>query len=25
VILAGYDHFKRLVIFFFASFACSHT
>ena len=25
VTLAGYDHFKRLVIFIFANFACSHT
>ena len=25
VMLAGYDHFKRLVIFVFANFACSHT
>jgi len=25
VMLAGYDHFKRLVIFIFANFACSHT
>jgi hypothetical protein len=24
VMLAGYDHFKRLVIFIFANFACSH-
>jgi hypothetical protein len=25
VMLAGYDHLKRLVIFIFANFACSHT
>ena len=25
VMLAGYDHFKRLVIFIFANFTCSHT
>ena len=25
VMLAGYNHFKRLVIFIFANFACSHT
>jgi hypothetical protein len=25
VMPAGYDHFKRLVIFIFANFACSHT
>jgi hypothetical protein len=25
VMLAGNDHFKRLVIFVFANFACSHT
>ena len=25
VMLSGYDHFKRLVIFIFANFACSHT
>ena len=25
VTLSGYDHFKRLVIFIFANFACSHT
>jgi hypothetical protein len=25
VMLAGYDHFKRLVIFIFANFACRHT
>jgi hypothetical protein len=25
VMLAGNDHFKRLVIFIFANFACSHT
>jgi hypothetical protein len=25
VMLPGYDHFKRLVIFIFANFACSHT
>ena len=25
VMLAGYDHFKRLVIFVFANFACSYT
>ena len=25
VVLAGYDHFKRLVIFIFTNFACSHT
>jgi hypothetical protein len=25
VMLTGYDHFKRLVVFVFANFACSHT
>jgi hypothetical protein len=25
VMLSGYDHLKRLVIFIFANFACSHT
>jgi hypothetical protein len=25
VMLAGYDDFKRLVVFIFANFACSHT
>ena len=25
VMLPGYDHFKRLVIFILANFACSHT
>jgi hypothetical protein len=25
VTLAGYNHFKRLVVFIFANFACSHT
>ena len=25
VMLSGYDHFKRFVIFIFANFACSHT
>ena len=25
VVLAGDDHLKRLVIFIFANFACSHT
>ena len=25
VMLTGNDHFKRLVIFIFANFACSHT
>jgi hypothetical protein len=25
VMLAGNDHFKRLVVFVFANFACSHT
>ena len=25
VMLAGNDYFKRLVIFIFANFACSHT
>jgi hypothetical protein len=25
VTLASYDHFKRLVIFIFTNFACSHT
>jgi hypothetical protein len=25
VMLTGYDHFKRLVVFIFANFACSHT
>jgi hypothetical protein len=25
VMLTGYHHFKRLVIFIFANFACSHT
>ena len=25
VMLSGNDHFKRLVIFIFANFACSHT
>jgi len=25
VMLSGYDHFKRLVIFVFTNFACSHT
>jgi hypothetical protein len=25
VMLSGYDYFKRLVIFIFANFACSHT
>ena len=25
VVLAGDDYFKRLVIFIFANFACSHT
>jgi hypothetical protein len=25
VVLAGNDHLKRLVIFIFANFACSHT
>jgi len=25
VVLTGNDHFKRLVIFIFANFACSHT
>ena len=25
VMLSGYDHFKRLVIFILANFACSHT
>jgi hypothetical protein len=25
VMFSGYDHFKRLVIFIFANFACSHT
>jgi hypothetical protein len=25
VMLAGDDYFKRLVIFIFANFACSHT
>jgi hypothetical protein len=25
VMLAGYDHFKRFVIFIFTNFACSHT
>jgi hypothetical protein len=25
VVLSSYDHFKRLVIFIFANFACSHT
>jgi hypothetical protein len=25
VMLSCYDHFKRLVIFIFANFACSHT
>jgi len=25
VMLSGYDHLKRLVIFVFANFACSHT
>ena len=25
VMLSGYDHFKRLVIFIFANFACRHT
>ena len=25
VMLSGYDHFKRLVVFIFANFACSHT
>jgi hypothetical protein len=25
VMLSGYDHFKRLVVFIFTNFACSHT
>jgi len=25
VMLSGYDHFKRLVIFIFANFACSQS
>jgi len=25
VMFPGYDHFKRLVIFILANFACSHT
>ena len=25
VMLSGYDHFKRLVIFVFTNFGCSHT
>jgi hypothetical protein len=25
VMLPGYDHFKRLVVFILANFACSHT
>jgi hypothetical protein len=25
VMLSGYDHFKRFVIFIFANLACSHT
>jgi hypothetical protein len=25
VMLSGYDHFKRLVIFVFTNFACSHA
>lgn len=25
VVLSGYDHFERLVIFILANFACSHT
>jgi hypothetical protein len=25
VMLSGYDHFKRFVIFILANFACSHT
>jgi hypothetical protein len=25
VMLSGYDHFKRLVIFILANFTCSHT
>jgi ADP-dependent phosphofructokinase/glucokinase len=25
VMLSGYDHFERFVIFIFANFACSHT
>ena len=25
VVLSGYDHFKRLVIFILANFTCSHT
>ena len=25
VMLSSYDHFKRLVIFVFTNFACSHT
>ena len=25
VMLTGYDHFKRLIIFILANFACSHT
>ena len=25
VMFSGYDHLKRLVIFIFANFACSHT
>jgi hypothetical protein len=25
VMFSGYDHFKRLVIFILANFACSHT
>ena len=25
VMLSGYDHFKRLVIFVLANFACRHT
>lgn len=25
VMFSGHDHFKRLVVFIFANFACSHT
>ena len=25
VMLTGYDHFKRLIIFILANFTCSHT
>jgi hypothetical protein len=25
VVLSGYDHFKRLVIFILANFTCTHT